>query len=74
MGGKPSVEEKKEVDSNGNVNNNIVLHNSATLNVQLESCVIVVLAVIAAVLIIFLLLFVYYKHRHGLKKLYTTRK
>lgn len=67
------AEESKEVDSNGAINNNIVLKNTDVVNVSVESEILVLLSIICGFKILEILLFIYYKHRNHLKNKYLNR-
>lgn len=71
MGGTKSKTVNKDVDSNGAINNNIVLKNTDVMNVSVESEIVILLSIICGIKILEVLLFLYYKHRRGLKKTYS---
>lgn len=62
--------EQKEIDSNGAINNNIVLRNTDVVNVSIDTEILVLLSVMCGLQILEILIFLYYKHRHGLKNKY----
>lgn len=67
MGITESKEETKAVDSNGNVNNNIVIQDPVPVH---NKDIIVVLYLICAIKIVELIIFLYKFHSNRLKKKY----
>lgn len=66
MGNTDSKEETKAVDSNGNVNNNVVIQEPNSKNSDIK----IVLYIICGIKIIELLIFIYKFHRKNLKRKY----
>lgn len=70
MGSSDSKEETKTVDSNGNVNNNIVIQDPVPIHSKDIS---VVLYIICAIKIFELIIFLYKFHSKNLKKKYANQ-
>lgn len=68
MGGTESKDETKSVDSNGNVNNYVVIQDPISSN---SGEIKILLYVICIIKIIELLIFIYKFHRKNLKRKYT---
>lgn len=68
MGGTESKDETKSVDSNGYVNNNVVIQDPISSN---SGEIKILLYVICIIKIIELLIFIYKFHRKNLKRKYT---
>lgn len=70
MGGSSSKDEKS-IDSNGNVNNNVILKDEANGSAIYEYEIMIILLIICIIKIIEFIYFVYAKHQRTLKKKYT---
>lgn len=65
MGSRTSSEEKKTVDTTGNVNNNVVIQEPVPVETQE---IVILLSIITTIKIFELLIFLYKQHVKGIKK------